>query len=352
MKKRTRLILALAGVSFLTACSPSFENVYYYQLMDTTFTFHEAGASKEIQDKIREILQSYHNEANTEAVAGLNNVYTLNQTNDPVTVDSTLYELLQFSEEMATLTQGYFNPLVGSLTSLWKEHLFPSKDATGKVPDSTLPSDSDIALALQEAKESSLVFLPNYQVQRLGRGTIDLGGIAKGYACQKVGDYLASLSFKNYFFNGGNSSIVFGEKGNADTSWTLTFADIDGYVKVKDAVVGSSSVMEQLAEVPKSSGTYYSHIVNPFTGSAAVDWYGMSALGTDAGILDALTTVFVLLGPDAALTKNLEERYNLQTLFYKLSVKTTYTTATDGTETREISKTTTDLVSHGLEPVV
>jgi thiamine biosynthesis lipoprotein len=351
MKKRTRSILALAGVSFLSACasSPSFENIYYYQLMDTTFTFHEAGASEEIQQQIQAILTNYHNEANTVAVSGLNNVYTLNQTNDPVTVDSTLYDLLQFSETMANKTQGYFNPLVGSLTSLWKEHLFPSKDANGVVPDSTLPNDEEIALALQEAKESSLVFYPlTSQVQRKGRGTIDLGGIAKGYACEKVKEYLDGLSYKNYFFNGGNSSIIFGEKGNADTPWTLTFADIDGYLKVMDAVVGSSSVMEQLAEVPKGSGVYYSHIVNPFTGSASVDWYGMSALGDDAGILDALTTVFVLLGPDDPLTSSLESDYNLKTLFYKLNVSISY--QDDGT--RNIAKTTKTLVTHGLEPVV
>jgi thiamine biosynthesis lipoprotein ApbE len=163
---------------------------------------------------------------------------------------------------------------------------------------------------------------------------------------------LDSLSYKNYFFNGGNSSIIFGEKGDANTAWTLTFADVDGYVKVKDAVVGSSSVMEQLAEVPKSSGIYYSHIVNPFTGSAAVDWYGMSALGQDAGILDALTTVFVLLGPDNVLTNSLESKYDLQTFFYKLNVKITYKTAADGTETREITKSTASMVNHGLEPIV
>jgi thiamine biosynthesis lipoprotein len=351
MKKRTRIFLAALGVSFLSGCSANVQwvNKPYYGYMDTTFTFRHLGASDEIVSHIDALLKQYHNEANTVAVAGLANVYTLNQTNEPVQVDDTLYDLLKFSLEMENKTQGYFNPLLGSLTALWKDHLFPNTLSDGTLPEGSLPSASDISTALSDAKTSALLLLPDNKIQRVGKGQIDLGGIAKGYACQKVKEYLASLSFTNFFFNGGNSSMVLGEKGNASTPWNVGFVDLGDsyYLPVIDQVLGSSSVMEQLAEIPRGSGKFYSHIINPFTGSAAVDWYGMTSVGSDAGILDALTTVFVLLGPDDPLTSALESDYGLKSLYYKLNVSVVYDAKGNPTYTSSVAS----LVKHGLEPL-
>lgn len=279
--------------------------------MDTTIALYGYVANSSLGDGVAAIFSHYNDLAETHAVSGLTNVYTINQTNDPVTVDADLYDLLSFSLTMEKETEGYFNPLLGNLSNLWKDHLFPSTEGVA----ASLPSDNDVQMALAEAEASSLTLLGNNQVQRLGKGQIDLGGIAKGYATEKAKDYLAENSLKYYFLNAGNSSISLGEKNSGDGTWSISFVDLpDLLIYQKDCIIGTSSIKEQEALI---DGVSYSHIINPFTGSAKSDWTGVSVIGQDAGVMDALTTVFVLTGPDSSLAQSLETKYSLKSLYYR-----------------------------------
>ena len=92
--------------------------------------------------------------------------------------------------------------------------------------------------------------------------------------------------------------------------WTV---DLPGYhVEVKDCIVGTSSMTVQGSEI---DGRLYSHIVNPFTGEASPDITGVTILGKDAGILDALTTA-LMWAPEDVRAK-LEKAYDLKAVYYK-----------------------------------
>jgi len=264
---------------------------------------------------------------NTIRYDGVVNVYDLNQTNEPLVVDQDLFDLLQFSENMKTETSGYFNILIGGLSDLWKKDLF-NLDSTGASLSSSseiytpiIPSQGEIDAELAKMNASSLVFdSKNRSVQRLGEGKIDLGGVAKGYATAKAQALLREGGVVNYWIDAGHSSVALGESNAADGSFNVHYNDLGSsvYTKIKDCAVGTSSYFEQHATV---NGQLYSHIVNPLTGSALVNWYGASIVGPDAGILDVLSTTFVLMGPgeqsDALIAK-----YGLQALFYKNGVDT------------------------------
>ena len=62
-------------------------------------------------------------------------------------------------------------------------------------------------------------------------------------------------------------------------------------------------------------GKRYSHIVNPFTGSAEVDIEAVIAFGQDASILDALTTAVYLQGEESA--KLYEKEFGIRFIVMK-----------------------------------
>lgn len=262
---------------------------------------------------------------NTKAYAGIHNVYTINQTSEPVVVKQELYDLLKFAYDMKTTTQGYFNPLIGGLSDLWKKDLFnidasgSSATSSGETYTPSVPSDSEIRHELAKMNTSSLVFDDGAtSVKRVGEGKIDLGGVAKGYAGEKVYSTLQAGKVSRFLLNAGTSTLALGESGSSDGYFTLAFSDLSSrYTRVKNCAVGTSSISEQKASV---NGQLYSHIINPITGSALVDWHGAVIIGQDAGILDVLSTSFVLMGPD--LATSFINQYQLSALFYKDGIDT------------------------------
>ena len=105
-----------------------------------------------------------------------NNVYTINHTNDDVTISEELYNLLKTSFDVTKEGATYFNPLCGSLAKRWKEAL-----KNKQILDETIKNEE-----LLKMQNTTLTFKENNVVQRLGDAEIDLGGIAKGYVLDRA----------------------------------------------------------------------------------------------------------------------------------------------------------------------
>ncbi|MBP5216510.1 MAG: FAD:protein FMN transferase [Bacilli bacterium] len=253
---------------------------------------------------------------NNRRVSGHKNVYDINQTNDAVVVEKELFDLLSFSVRMKEETFGYLNPLIGNLSDLWKDHLHPERVTSEEVPPS-IPTQEEIQACIDEMNDSSLVLdETNLSVRRIGTAKIDLGAIAKGYAAQKAREWIIANGFKAYLVDAGTSSILLGEKDLQGSSWNVGIRGIAKKMNVKNVCIGTSGIDAQEAII---DGVEYSHIVNPFTGSAHVDYFGVTLLGQDAGVLDVLSTAFILMGVEENLDKvtALSEKYDVSYVFYR-----------------------------------
>lgn len=294
MSKRLALLLATCAFS-LTGCSTSSIYSTKQYLFSTWVQTVFYDGNKSAASDALSLLSRYNYLADiysepTDATDP--NLYTLNHTNDPVTVDSKLADLLTFSQKMEEKTKGYFNPLIGNLSALWKTAL----------DDEVLPSQTKITAAVDELSDTT----DNYftvdgdVVTRHGTCTFDLGAIAKGYALARAKDLLTSEGETEYMLNGGSSSIVLGEKPTSDGLFRVAFANLSGkYTMLKNCAIATSADYEQEVSI---DGTSYTHIVNPFTGEATFKYDLCSVIGNDAGALDALSTAFYLMGPDLAKT--------------------------------------------------
>lgn len=232
----------------------------------------------------------------------VNNVYSINQTNDDVLVDEALYLMLQKSFALKEEIR-YFNPLCGSLAKKWKESL-----KTSQILDETTISNE-----LAKMNNSSVLFKENNVVQRLGDGEIDLGAVAKGFALDEVKSYLDSKSFSKYLINSGYSSILLGQKSSDDGLFSVGLSDIENaYLKLSNCFVSTSGVSTQGVKIDNQ---IYSHIINPYTGSA-INNYDTVIVISDSGYLgDALSTSFMLSSVDEI--KQIEQTQNVKTIAIK-----------------------------------
>ena len=159
---------------------------------------------------------------------------------------------------------------------------------------------------------------------------IDLGGIAKGYAADRVADLLAQEGYEYGYFSCGTSSIrllknaSFSARESGDPAFSLqvripreTEENQDAYalIRVMDQSLSSSGDYDNNYV---AGGSLCSHIISPFDGyplnfAKEGVQQGVSTVTLLSGSAvedDALTTALCLMGKDRAIdyvNKNLRE---------------------------------------------
>ena len=252
---------------------------------------------------IEGIINKYDQLSDNYHARDVNNVYTINNTNDPVQVDEDLYKMIQKSIEVKGEGADYYNPLCGSLSKKWKDAL----------AENVVLYEGTISIELAKIATSDLSFLDNYSIKRNGEAEIDLGGIAKGYTLDVVKTYLNDNNLKQYLIDGGSSSILLGEKNTKDGLFSVGLKDLkNAYIKVKNCFVSRSGISEQFVEI---DGVKYTHIVNPLNGKANHQYDSVIVI-TDSGYYgDALSTSMMMNTIDEI--KEIEEKYGVKTIVVK-----------------------------------
>lgn len=308
-------LLPLVLVASLTACeSYKFEDntdepIYAF---GTYVTYrmqiqNHFNGGKCVSD-IKYIFEKYDAYADATKQREVTNVWSLNQTNEPVTIDKDFYNLLNRVIELdKSLT--YFNPLVGSLSSKWKVALNLSKEYD-HFPYAL--SQDEINLELAKINSSSLEIGTNdsgFYAQRKGEALLDLGGVAKGYALDMCRHYLEHHTghTDDYLINAGNSSVLLGKNSQRIKVWKQQDYEEGVYVvkvtdirnqenlRIYNSFVSTSGISEQHEEI---DGKTYSHIINPLTGSAISNYDKIIVLNENTvgnGALgDALSTSLMM----------------------------------------------------------
>ena len=237
----------------------------------------------------------------------VNNVYTINQSNEAITIDSELYRIIEEAIDASSYGADYFNPLCGSLSEKWKEALNKGEVLSETVIQEELEKINNTHIECDEV---------NNTVNRVGEATLDLGGIAKGYAIDSLYTYLKSNNITHYLINGGRSSILVGEKINSDGYYRIGLSKEypNHHIKVKNCVVSTSGNTEQGKVI---EGEKYSHIVNPITGVAKTNYDEVIVVSSlSQGFKgDMLSTSFMLSTIDEI--KEVEINFDVCTIVIK-----------------------------------
>lgn len=221
-------------------------------------------------------------------------------------VNEEFIELLEMANQVSKLVNGSFDVTIGPLTSLWD-----ISGQSGEEPNTwKRPTDEEIlskkALVNYQDilidKENLKVALPNEGM------SIDFGAIAKGYAADKVLEYIKTIKPILCMIDLGGNIYSYGTSPVTTTSIGIRNPF---YNNASDSVyqIAKTSITDVSAV---TSGTYeryiivdgvtYHHLINPLTGYPFDNGIvSVSIIGVSSTMCDAIATGIYGLGLEAGL---------------------------------------------------
>ena len=229
----------------------------------------------------------------------------------------TSYEILNLAKEMYEKTDEYYNPAL-----YYNIHAYGFGAAqTYPSSASELPKDEDISKYTDLASHFGevetytdngkyFVKKPAYTVEVGGETLsmkLDLGGIGKGYAVDKVDGLFDEYGYKYGYLNFGASSMLF--KSNVqEGNYTIAFKNprsfdpMDYYftTPARNEKISTSGDNNQRYFI---DGVRYCHIIDPTTGKPVqTGIMSVSIIGGSAAEDDAYTTAIMAMGKDKAIS--------------------------------------------------
>jgi len=248
----------------------------------------------EIFARVREIEKkmTVHTSTDSEIIK-INSNAGLNK----IKVSADTYYVLEKAIDYGKITGGAFDPTIGPLVKLWN-----IGSGHEKVP---FAADIDKSISLVDYKQIMLT-KEDSSAYLTGQGqSIDLGGIAKGYAGDEAKKILMNNGFKSGILNLGGNVMAVGKKKDG-SMWRVGIqkplasrGTFMGIILVEDKAVVTSGGYERFFI---EDGKQYHHIINPQTGfpddSGLISVTIIANKAIDA---DALSTGVYILGFEKGL---------------------------------------------------
>lgn len=346
MKRSAAIIAGLIMLAApLCGCSPAREysqmSGEYFYVMNTSaaltiYDYFEVNGVEDrlltakfsnMEDEVRLLLYGLDSSLSTSYEGSDISRFNAADAGARVEIGEDAYNILSVAKSMYELTEGYYNPAV--YYSL-QAYGFNGGEEPKSIDD--LPSEEEISiyvelsehfgeLALEKEGDKYYATKPDITVEWQGAPLtlkVDLGGIGKGYAVDKVNYLFLKYGYEYGNFNFGASSIAFKKYPEDAGTFTLglanprrkiengVYTEAEQYIEtdVSDVCVSSSADNKNAYILTDESGApvRYCHIFDPYTGKP-IESGVMSAtvIGGSAAENDALTTAIMAMGAGKAV---------------------------------------------------
>jgi thiamine biosynthesis lipoprotein len=209
-----------------------------------------------------------------------------------ITTDPETFRLLQIALGYGAKTGGAFDVTVGPLMRAWG--FFGGQ---GKYP-----ADVELAKARSHVGWRHVVLDAQNRTLRFDEDGVelDLGGIGKGYAAERVAEVLRDAGIKAALVDGGSSTIYALGAPPGKSGWRVRIPRPGdsrhtlAVVSLRDTSLSTSGSYEKFFRV---NGHVYCHIMDPRTGKPVEDMLQTTVIAPSATDSDALSTSVFVLGP-------------------------------------------------------
>ena len=218
-------------------------------------------------------------------------VYILN-SNGRHTFDEDTLGLILRAIELCDLTGGAVDVTVYPLVKAWGF-------TTG---EHRVPENGEISSLLSSVGYKKVI-VSGSEVSLQSGMAIDLGAIAKGYASDKIVEYLKDNGVKSAIINLGGNVYALGKKPDG-SPWRVAVENpfgggYIGILSVEDKCVITSGSYERFFT---EGGKTYCHIIDPSTGYPADNGLvSVSVICSDGTFSDALSTALFVMGKERAI---------------------------------------------------
>jgi thiamine biosynthesis lipoprotein len=208
------------------------------------------------------------------------------------TVSDPLFEVLAAGQRMAALSDGAFDVTVGPFVQLWRKARRERRLPDLQAIEEARPLVGYRLLELDGRRKTARLERPGMK--------LDLGGIAKGYACDRAVKALEASGIRRALVEaGGGSSFALGDPPPGRDGWRIQIlGHPELMLSLSRCGVTTSGDIEQYLEI---DGRRYSHVVDPRTGFGLETICLTTIAAPDAMTADALGVAVSVLGPERGM---------------------------------------------------
>ena len=248
--------------------------------------------SSVIKQSIDSIFEVVNNSMSTYRTNSI--ISRVNQSQNPVEVDSHFIEVFKKSQEIWKLSNGYFDPTAGSIVNLY-----------GMGPNTNVQSINRYKIdSVMQYVGLDKVYLDqqNRIVKAKGGIYIDFNAIAKGYSVDLIKDLLMQINSENFLIEVGGELITMG-KNEKNKKWKVAIQnpiDLSSYYSEisLDGMSLATSGNYRKFRIDSQTGARYAHIVNPINGESMTNNILSASVVSGSCIeADAWATSLMLMDP-------------------------------------------------------
>ncbi|MCQ2285733.1 MAG: FAD:protein FMN transferase [Bacteroidales bacterium] len=250
--------------------------------------------NSQLKDEIDSVLNDI---CHTFSVFDTNSLISKINKGEVAIVNDDFQKIFALSKEAHQLTDGAFEPTIAPLVNLWGFGRTPAAQ------DATLYLDS----ILDFVGFDKVILKEDTIIPSDLRIILDFNAIAKGFAVDKVTEFLQAKGYDNCLVDIGGEVKASGSKngepwrvGIQEPTQDKSGALVADYTfNMSDVAIATSGNYRNYKE---ENGVRYSHIINPKNGCPEKsNLLSVSVLAKDCAIADALATGFMVLGMDRSV---------------------------------------------------
>ena len=295
--RRILLALSVTGAALIAqSCKP---RCTFHQNSGFIFGTQYHISYEHTQD-IKKGIES-HLELIDSRLSTFNPLSTISQINQgkSVALDSLTEHVIRLALSVSHNTNGAFDITVAPLVNAWGFGFNNTNNIQPKQIDSIM---SHVGYKKISVYDHQLI---KHQPDIM----LDCSGIAKGYACDVVADYMDSLNIKNYLIEIGGEIRVKGVNKSRKI-WSIGISDPTddsthtvpenslSVIKISDTGLATSGNYRNFYY---KNGKKYAHTIDPRTGyPAQTDVLSATVIAPTCAEADAYATAFMTLGLDSA----------------------------------------------------
>ena len=265
--------------------------------MGTTYSIKiktaDAAVNKEkIRADIEKILLEINQKMSTYIVDSELSVINFSNSLDSNLISDDLFKVISHANTISKTTNGAFDITVGPLVNLWG---FGPNKSENKIQS----NEANELIKKNIGYKKIYLNKETTSIKKLHPDLyVDLSGIAKGFAVDKIALYLNSYNLENYLVEIGGELIAKGTNEDNEV-WQIGIENPNNnlvkIIGLKDIAMATSGDYRNYFE---KNGVRYSHTINPNTGKPIKHKLAsVTVLDKTAMNADALATAFMVLGP-------------------------------------------------------
>lgn len=206
-----------------------------------------------------------------------------------------LVRILRDAQSFALETGGVFDVTVGPLVELWR-------DAGNR---GALPTDAEItATRARVGAERIQIDAEHGTIALASEMSVDLGGLAKGWTLDRLGELLRRERTDRALLNfGGSSLLALGTPLDAER-WRVA---LDGGELLDLQPTSSVSISSSLGQFVEIDGVRFGHIIDPRTGRPTRSARSARVEAPDGASAEAWSTALVVSYGDEACAEHGEK---------------------------------------------